>query len=88
MRHEEYVTIPKEYFDTMAQMIAQKNLCIGKRGQSYPDRIQKYVLSPCHFDPDDTEWLLIMIPSFLYTLENFFGKKDPEIFFVSLYNEL
>ncbi len=38
-RYEEYVMIPKEYFETMAHMIAQKNHSIGKRGRSYPVRV-------------------------------------------------
>lgn len=80
--YEEYIKIPEEYFNTIAHLVAQKNINIGKRGLTYPDRINKYVLNKLDFDNEDTEWLLIMIPSFLYTIESFYSKQNPENFFM------
>ena len=87
-RYEEYIKIPEEYFNTVSHLIAQKNIIIGKRGLTYPERIKKYILNNVDFDNDDTDWLLIMIPTFLYTIELFFSKHNPEYFFMNLYSEL
>lgn len=84
----EYIIIQKEYFDTVAHLVIQQNSIIGKRGLTYPDRIKKYVLYDLGFDEVDEDWLLMMIPSFLYTIEIFFGKENPELFFMRLYDEL
>ncbi len=87
-RYEDYIKIPEVYFDTMLHLVAQENPIIGKRGLSYPDRIKKYILNSLDFDNEDNEWLLIMIPAFLNTIENFYNKKNPECFFMDLYYEL
>ncbi len=87
-RYEDYIKISGEYFDTMAHLVAQKNPIIGKRGLNYPDRINKNILRSLDFDNEDNEWLLIMIPAFLYTIESFYGKENPEYFFMDLYHEL
>ena len=86
--YEKYIKIPGEYFDTMAYMVVQMKIIIGKRGLTYADRIKLNVLNRLDFADDDTEWLLIRIPSFLYTIECFFGKQNPEDFFKSLCYEL
>ncbi len=77
-RYEEYIIIPKQYFDIMAHLIAQKKLSIGKRGFTYPNRINKHILDNTTFDNEDREWLLIMIPTFLYTIESFYSRINPE----------
>ncbi len=82
--YEEYIQIPDPYFDTIARLIAQQNITIGKRGVTYPSRIKKYVLNMLNFDDDDNEWMLIMIPAFLYTIETFYNKENPDIFFEDL----
>lgn len=86
--YEEYIKIPEQYFDTMKHLIAQKNPVIGKRGFTYPSRIEKHVLKNTTFDDVDREWLLITIPAFLYTIESFYNSTNPERFFSLLYNEL
>ena len=85
---KDYIKIPERYFDLMVHLIAQKNPSIGKSGFTYPGRIDKHVLKNTAFDDVDREWLLIMIPAFLYTIESFYGRTNPEGFFSVLYNEL
>jgi len=83
-RYEEYIKIPELYFDTMAHLVAQQNICIGKRGVTFPSRIKKYVLNSLNFDDKDSEWILIMIPAFLYTIETYYNKENPDNFFKDL----
>jgi hypothetical protein len=80
-KFEGYIKIPEPYFDTMAHLIAQQNIAIGKRGITYPSRIKKYVLNTLNFDDEDNVWILIMIPTFLYTIETFYSKENPDTFF-------
>jgi hypothetical protein len=87
-RYEEYIKIPEPYFDTMAHLVAQQNIAIGKRGLTYPSRIKKYVLNTLNFDGEDNEWMLIMIPAFLYTIEIFYSKENPDNFIMDLYDSL
>jgi hypothetical protein len=87
-RYEEYIKIPEPYFDTMTHLVAQQNIAIGKRGVTYPSRIKKYVLNTLNFDDEDNEWMLIMIPAFLYTIEIFYSKENPNNFFMDLYDSL
>ncbi len=87
-RYEEYTKIPEEYFGTVAHLIAQENTNIGNRGITYPGRIKKHIVNSLGFDNSDTQWLLIMIPAFLYTIEAFFSKENPEYYFEGLCNQL
>ena len=68
----------------MAHLVAQQNICIGKRGITFPSRIKKYVLNSLNFDDEDSEWILIMIPAFLYTIETYYNKENPDNFFKDL----
>ena len=87
-RYEEYIKIPEQYFDTMAHLVAQQNIVIGKRGLTYSSRINKNVLNGLNFDNEDMEWILIMAPAFLYTIETFYNKENPEFYFMDLYDSL
>lgn len=53
----------------IAGKIVRGNEQIGKRACTYPDRIQKHVLSGGYFDDEDSAWLRMMISAFLFTLE-------------------
>lgn len=61
--------IPKSVFHETAHMVAQRNGQIGKRSYTYPDRIQRHVLTYNDFDDDDSGWLRTIISTFLIILE-------------------
>ena len=54
----------------MACLVAQRDDRLGKRAQTYPDRIQRHVLIRNDFDDEDFGWLWTIISAFLVTLEN------------------
>lgn len=67
----EYIpSFSEDLFRSVKYDIAQKNHIIGKRANSFPDRIQRHVLSNLGFDKDDSFWLMLNISAFLVMLEN------------------
>ena len=62
---------PEDLFHDTAYNIVQKYPGIGKRAETYPDRIKLHVLNRLGFDEEDTGWLQIMISAFLVTVEKF-----------------
>jgi len=62
---------PEDLFHDTAYKIVQKHPDIGKRAETYPDRISRHVLNGVGFDEEDTGWLQIMISAFLVTVEKF-----------------
>jgi hypothetical protein len=62
---------PEDLFHDTAYKIVQKHSEIGKKAETYPDRISRHVLNGVDFDEEDTGWLQIMISAFLVTVEKF-----------------
>lgn len=71
LTQQEFPSFSENVFSDAVYKIAQKDSEIGKRAQTYPDRIRRHVLSNLSFDKDDAGWLEIMISGFLVTIEKF-----------------
>jgi adenine-specific DNA methylase len=56
--------------DSLGFITRKKQLQLGRRAITYPDRIQKHVLFRLNFDEDDSRWLCTTISTFLVLIEN------------------
>jgi hypothetical protein len=63
-------------FHNIAHMIVQRYPKIGKRACTYPDRIKRHVLKNLGFDEEDSNWLIIMISTFLAIIEKLSVEDD------------
>ena len=57
------------YQDLVGLIARGQEWQIGKRAVSFPNRIQRSVLSRSNFDEDDTQWLCTTISAFLVIIE-------------------
>jgi len=71
LTNESFPCFREDVFHETTYRILQKSPEIGKRAQTYPDRIRRHVLNTLSFDREDSGWLEIMISAFLVTVEKF-----------------
>ncbi len=69
---------PEEKFHDTAYKILQKSPEIGKRAETYPDRIRRHVLNTLSFDREASGWLETMISAFLVIIEKSLRMKSVE----------
>jgi hypothetical protein len=62
--------VANQVHDSLGFITRKKQLQLGRRAITYPDRIQKHVLFRLNFDEDDSRWLCTTISTFLVLIEN------------------
>ena len=71
---------PEYVFRDMACLVARGDARIGKRAQTYPNRIQRHILRFNQFDDGDSAWLRMTISTFLIILERSSSHCIDEVF--------